>query len=79
MTTTEATTRAISLCHDRTVICVERYTSCKHPDARTESLDCSVSIHPAIIGTADCQQFKAPSFEQCLNYLTETIAAATAP
>lgn len=79
MTTTEATTKAISLCPDRTVICVERYTSCRHTDARTESLDCRVSIHPAIIGTAPCQQFTGPSFEACLDLLSTTIAQATAP
>lgn len=70
MTTTEATTRAIEICPDRTVICTEQHHSEKHADCRSESFRCQISIHPAIEGDAACQQFNGPSFENCLEQLT---------
>lgn len=69
MTTTEATNVAVRLIPGHTVICNERYQSTQHGDRRTEGLECHISVHPALTGTAPCQQFHGPSFEHCLQQL----------
>jgi len=79
MTTADATTQAIRMVPGHTVICNERYQSTHHGDVRTEGLDCQISVHPALEGSALCQQFRGSSFETCLHHLTTTIAALTAP
>lgn len=80
MTAADATRQAIRLLPDHTVICQERYQSTHHqPAVRTLETECQISVHPSIEGRAACQQFRAGSFDGCLEQLIATIATCVVP